>query len=158
MSAGTARALASAGHRIAQALLTLGAAEAAHYARRDTGYDADLRLRLDELGAGVVATTDQIAAALRADGTATTGTHAARGGQPVLAGRLPPLRAQQQAIWQRPADEARRTGGTGHPDGEAGPVPPDSETAGLFAATDGLVDAINTAAHVLGGQAAPPPG
>jgi hypothetical protein len=28
-------------------------------------------------------------------------------------------------------------------------VPAESEAAGLFAATDGLVDAINTAAHVL---------
>jgi uncharacterized membrane protein YccC len=158
MSAGTARALASAGHRIAQALLTLGAAVAAHYASRDTAYDADLRLRLDELGAGVVAATDQIAAALRADGTPITGTQAAGGRQPVLAGRLPPLRAQQQAIWQRPAGDPSRAGGTGHPDGGAVPVPADSETAGLFAATDGLVDAINTAAHVLGGHGAPPPG
>jgi hypothetical protein len=52
------------------------------------------------------------------------------------------LRALQRAIWRQPADEA-----AGQPE------PPDAESAGLFAATDSLVDAFNTAAHVLGADA-----
>jgi hypothetical protein len=69
----------------------------------------------------------------------------------LLAGRLPPLRAQQQAIW-RPPDDSSRPGrpsrgqvGTGAVE----PGPPHAETAGLFAATDGLVDAVNTANEAL---------
>jgi uncharacterized membrane protein YccC len=52
MSAGTARGLESAGHRIAQALLTLGAAVAAHHASRDRSRDAALQPHLDELATG----------------------------------------------------------------------------------------------------------
>jgi uncharacterized membrane protein YccC len=149
MSAGTARALASAGHRVAQALLTLGAAVAVHHSARQTARDAALRPHLDELATSLGRATDQIAAALRAaGGPSPSAPHAVDGGQPVPADRLPPLRAQQQAIW-RPDDSSR----PGHPSrGQVGavePGPPDAETAGLFAATDGLVDAVNTAAHVL---------
>ncbi len=208
MSAGTARALASASHRIAQALLTLGAAVAAHHARRITTGDADLRPRLDELATGVVQATGQIAGALRAAGpgpiqadtaeedtahgdtghTDTAHADAAHadaahadtahadtahadtgdagladagagasppqppGGLPGL-GSLPPLRAQQRAIWRRPPAQTPSTGETQPSRGrlagqDAGP---DDESAGLFAATDGLVDAINTAADVLRG-------
>jgi hypothetical protein len=68
-----------------------------------------------------------------------------------LVGSLPPLRAQQRAIWQEP-DDAGRTDATG-----VKSPPADGGIAGLFAATDGLVDVINTVAHVLGGQAAPEP-
>jgi uncharacterized membrane protein YccC len=164
ISAATARALASAGHRVAQALLTLGAAVAAHHAARDTARDAALQSHLDELAAGVGRATDQIAAALRAVGARAAepsppGPQAAGAGQPVLAGRLPPLRAQQQAIW-RPQDSGRADHANlaGHPSqdgvGTVDSAPPDAETAGLFAATDGLVDAVNTAAHVLEGIAA----
>ncbi len=197
MSASTARALAAASHRIAQALLTLGAAVAAHHASRTTTGDADLRPHLDELAAGVAQATDQIAGVLRAAGRGTAGLGAAGAagpgtagpgtgqlgtGQPGTAdagtaalpqpqepgrrprlGDLPPLRAQQQAIWRRPrapAGESGRRRGTEPPgaagdsgsQGAAGPAGrPDDEAAGLFAATDGLVDAINTAAHVLRG-------
>jgi hypothetical protein len=52
---------------------------------------------------------------------------------------LPPLRLQQQAIWQEPAGPA----------GAATAAQPAGEAAGLFAATDSLVDALNTAAHIL---------
>jgi uncharacterized membrane protein YccC len=164
MSATTARALASAGHRIAQALLTLGAAVAAHHAARDTARDAALQPHLDELAAGVGRATDQIAAALRAAGARAAGPTspalpADDAGQPALHPRLPPLRAQQQAIWRprgesAPAGQPSRTSGRGQ-NGEniIGLAPPDAETAGLFAATDGLVDAVNTAAHVLEGIA-----
>ena len=75
--------------------------------------------------------------------------------------QLPPLRAQQQRIWHelgepdeeqlavRP-DEQDSGRHDGDPDqaGEPRPVQ-DNEEAGLFAATDGLVDAINTAAFIL---------
>jgi uncharacterized membrane protein YccC len=150
VSTSAARALASAGHRLAQACLTLGAAVAAHYASKDTSADASLQPDLDKLATGVAQATDQIATALRSAGTAAlasnTGesSHAASnaGPAPVPLGSLPPLRAQQQAIWLRPASE------DGEPDG-GGRRAPDGEAAGLLAATDGLVDAINTAAHVL---------
>ena len=141
MTAGTASALASAGHRIAQALLTLGAAVAAHHGSGDRTRAAALQPHLDELATGVARATDQIAAALRSAGTGIAGTQptgaqptgaqSSERWQPMFAGRLPPLRAQQQAIR------------------------PDSDTVGLFAATDSLVDAINTEAHVLGAGAAP---
>jgi hypothetical protein len=85
-----------------------------------------MQVRLDDLAAGVTRATDQIAVALRAAETGQPPSHRFRS-----LGRLPPLRAQQQAIGPQPSA--------------------DSEDAGLFAATDGLVDAINTAAHVLRG-------
>jgi hypothetical protein len=155
MSATTARALAAASHRIAHALLTLGAAMAAHHASRSTTGDADLRPHLDELATGVVQATDQIAGALRAAGAGTADARPADAGITGAAdartalsprppepssmhqlGSLPPLRAQQRVIWQPAAGQA---------------VPADDEAAGLFAATEGLVDAINTAAAVLRG-------
>ncbi|HSZ46236.1 MAG TPA: FUSC family protein [Streptosporangiaceae bacterium] len=137
MSARTARALISAGHRIARALITLGAAVTAHHASKAAAGDAAVQPDLDELATGVVEATDRIAAALRA-------------GQPATAhllkppGRLPPLRAEQQAIWQPRADGAADAAGPRQP-GQ-----PESEAAGLFAATDSLVDAIYAAAHALG--------
>ena len=164
MSASTALALTSAGHRIAQALLTLGAAVTTHHASKTSSDDAALRPDLDELGTGVAEAADRIAAALRASRPAT-----ARLLQPP--GRLPPLRAEQQAIWQRRADGTadaagpRQPGDTGQPrdtgqPGDTGQpagaghqdehTQPESEAAGLFAATDSLVDAIYAAAHALG--------
>jgi len=142
MSAGTALALTSAGHRIAQALITLGAAVTTHHASKTRSDDVALQPDLDELATGVAEATDRIAAALRAGtgrGMATRQPAPERLLQPP--GRLPPLRAEQQAIWQRPADGA---GGQGEQ------APPESEAAGLFAATDSLVDAIYAAAHALG--------
>jgi hypothetical protein len=50
--------------------------------------------------------------------------------------KLPRLRALQRAIWLRLARQDAQ---------------PTDEAAGLLAATDSLVDAINTAAHALGG-------
>jgi uncharacterized membrane protein YccC len=151
MSASAARALASAGHRVAQACLTLGATVAAHHASKNTAADASLRPDLDELATGVAHAADQIATALRsagmADPASKTGMSSAASdaglAQPEPLGSLPPLRALQQAIWLRHASEA------GEPDAAGQPARPDGEAAGLFAATDGLVDAINTAAHVL---------
>jgi hypothetical protein len=161
MSAGTARGLESAGHRIAQALLTLGAAVAAHHASRDRSPDAALQPHLDELATGVARATGQIATALRSagtgiDGTQPTATQPTGEMQPTFAGRLPPLRAQQQAIWPGFSDDPGRADDS-ITAGQApvAPVGADSETAGLFAATDSLVDAINTEVHVLGGHAAP---
>jgi uncharacterized membrane protein YccC len=171
MSAGLARALASAGHRIAQACLTLGAAIAAHHATKSTAADAELQPGLDELAAGVAEATTQIAAALRATGMAGQAGAASAGAgeapasaadsgeqaaaraaaQLVLVGSLPPLRARQQALWLRPSGEISQPGGTASGAETAADrlLQPDGETAGLLAATDGLVDAINTAAHVL---------
>jgi hypothetical protein len=51
-------------------------------------------------------------------------------------GSLPQLRALQRAVWLRLAGRDTQ---------------PASAAAGLLAATDSLVDAINTAAHALGG-------
>jgi hypothetical protein len=177
MSASTALALTSAGHRIAQALITLGAAVTTHHASKTSSDDAALQPDLDELATGVAEATDRIAAALRADpGTGGPGTadlstadlstggpgtadRSTGRGQPAPArllqppGRLPPLRAEQQAIWQRPADGAAGAADTGQLAGVGGQgrqAPPESEAAGLFAATDSLVDAIYAAAHALG--------
>jgi hypothetical protein len=77
---------------------------------------------LTPLAVGVAA--GRIAAALQAAG---------QDGPERPAG-LPPLRELQQAIWPDP------------PDSEAA----DSAAYGLLAATDNLVDAVNTAAYALG--------
>jgi uncharacterized membrane protein YccC len=179
MSASTALALTSAGHRIAQALLTLGAAVTIHHASKATSDDAALRPDLDELATGVAEATDRIAAALRAgpatggpgtgspatdspatDSSATggqgTGQPGTGRGHPATTrllqppGRLPPLRAEQQAIWQRTADGADAAASQWQPGGADRQGWPDSETAGLFAATDSLLDAIYAAADALG--------
>lgn len=128
MTARTVRALESAGHRIAQASAALGVVVAAHHAatRTATVADADLQNLLDRLADGVAESVDQLAAALRnADPEGLA--------QPT---GLPQLRALQRAIWLR----------LGGPES-----PPVDEAAGLLTATDSLVDAIDTAAHVLGG-------
>jgi hypothetical protein len=126
MTAQTARALESAGHRVAQACLTLGAVLTAHRAVQpaDDRLDQRFQPRLDRLANGISGAMSQIAGALRAAGQ--------DGPQPP--GGLPPLRELQQAI--RPDT----------PDRESA----DSEVYGLLAATDSLVDAVNTAAHALG--------
>ncbi len=127
ITASTARALESAGHRIAQALVALGAVVTEHHAagRAAVVPDADLQNALDRLADGVTEATSQLSAAL----------HAARAKGPEPPDSPPQLRALQRAIWLRLAGQD---------------APPTGEPAGLLAATDGLVDAINTAAHALG--------
>jgi uncharacterized membrane protein YccC len=128
MTARTARALESAGHRIAQACAALGAVVAAHHSAGRTAAiaDADLQNLLDRLADGVTESVSELAAALRA---------ASAEGSPRPAS-LPQLRALQRAIWLRLGGQE---------------APPAGEAAGLLTATDSLVDAINTAAHALGG-------
>ena len=123
-----ARALESAGHRIAQACVALGVVVAAHHSARQPGVvaDADLQNSLDLLADGVTDSVGQLAAVLRSAGP--------QGPEPPAS--LPQLRALQRAIWLRLANHD---------------VEPASAEAGLLAATDSLVDAINTAAHALGG-------
>jgi uncharacterized membrane protein YccC len=129
MTARTARALESAGRRIAQASVALGAVVTAHHSasRTATVADADLQNLLDRLADGVTESVGQLAAALRAAGP--------EGPRPPAG--LPRLRALQRAIWLR----------LGGPDAS-----PTDEAAGLLTATDSMVDAINTAAHALGGN------
>ena len=167
MSAASARALESVGHRIAQANLTLGAAVAAHHAQpgpsgsspgpaagakpaaepgpgtgpgRSTEppavLDPDIQPDLDRLAEGVDQAAGLLAATLRG-----LGQDPASGRPPVLP-PLPQLRPQLQAMW-RPEAEAGADGGTPAAASASG------ERGGLFTAADGLVDAINTAAHVL---------
>ncbi len=126
ITARTARALESSGHRIAQACVALGAVTAAHHAASRTAMvaDADLQNVLDRLADGVTDSVGQLAAALRAAGQ--------QGPRPPAG--LPQLRALQRAVWLR-------LGGAD--------APPTDEAAGLLTATDSLVDAINTAAHAL---------
>jgi uncharacterized membrane protein YccC len=203
----TARALTSAAHRIALALLTLGAAVAAHHASKGAPDETDLRPELDRLGASVVQATGQIAAVLRAAGagagqagtvqagtagqgaaesdptvggsttSGSTGGGATDGGAPMDVPALPPLRALQRALWQRSQDKVAysadrapsgTTGGQGErtaatdAQGQRGGLPaaqPEGERtaasdaagerAGLLVATDGLVDAIYSAAQAL---------
>jgi uncharacterized membrane protein YccC len=144
MTGRLARSLTAAAHRITQATITLTAALALHEAAPARPGDAGLRPRLDRLADEVEEATALLAQAVRQLG-ATPGPPAG----PVAFPPLPQLRARQQQIWL-PADMTAATAkGSGGPATalEAGPA----EGAGLFAATDGLVDAINTVAHVLRG-------
>jgi hypothetical protein len=129
MTKQTARALESAGHRIAQACVALGAVVATHHSASGTAVvaDADLQNVLDRLADGITDSVGRLAAALRAAGPEGAGSPAS----------LPQLRALQRAIWLRLAGQ------------DAPPLV--DEAAGLLTATDSLVDAINTAAHALGG-------
>jgi uncharacterized membrane protein YccC len=151
MTGQLARALIAVGHRIAQACIALNAALAVHQASRSARIDdIGLQPQLDELAAGVAAATRQLARAVR--GLASTGDQV--GTVP-----LPPLRSQQQviALAARGADSGAGSSAPGLPAGAVGPaasadgapINPGAGDAGLVAATDGLVDAINTAAHIL---------
>jgi uncharacterized membrane protein YccC len=147
VSAGLARALISAGHRIAQAVLSLGAAAAAHHAalgpppgrrldRSGAGPadpDADLQPGLDVLAAGVSRATAHIASTLRE--LSTVADEPGGPAQPAM----PQLRPMLQDLLT-PSD------------GQVA-LPSHSEREGLFTAADGLVDAINAAAHALRGRA-----
>jgi len=146
LRAESARALESAGHRVALACLTLGAAVAAHHGTAAGESDDGLQEGLDRLAAGVEQATGQIAAAMRGDpAEGMAGPHPLRS--------LPPLRTQQQAIWPHPDRTAGQSGDSAGPGESPGPPeaprPRSGEAAGLFAATDGLVDAINTTADAL---------
>jgi uncharacterized membrane protein YccC len=121
------RALSSASHRVAQALLMLGAAVAAHHAAGPAAQDTRLQPQLDELATMALQAGEDIASRLRDLSSATTSAATID---------LPPLRAKQQAIW--PAQSAIS-----------------GEESGLAAAADGLVDAINTEADVLRHRAGP---
>lgn len=149
MTGELARSLTLAAHRIAQATITLMAALSVHHGgsrpvcddmQVPKPDDAALRPQLDALAADVVAATSMLAGALhQAAGAGMRAAGAVAGLPP-----LPQLRARQQQLWRGPEDTGDRA--TVAP---AGPA----EAAGLFAATDGLVDAINTAAHVLRAEA-----
>ncbi|MGB6455451.1 MAG: FUSC family protein [Streptosporangiaceae bacterium] len=121
-----ARGLESAGHRIAQACVALSAVMTAHHAasRSASVADAELQNGLDLLADGVTNSVDQLAAALRAPGPQG----------PQQPAGLPQLRALQRAIWLRLAGQDAQPAGA---------------QAGLLAATDTLVDAIDTARHAL---------
>ncbi len=139
MTGGFARSLTSAAHRIAQATITLAAALDVHFAAPVTAGDAALQPQLDRLAGDVEEATAVLADALRRIGT-TPGSVA--GG--VAFPPLPQLRVRQQEIWL-PADVTAGRPPDGERPAPAGPP----EGAGLLIATDGLVDAINTVAHVL---------
>jgi Fusaric acid resistance protein-like len=148
MTAELARSLTAAAHRISQASITLAAAVTAHHAARPEDAGTALQQRLDELAGSVNEATGLLAGTLRelgeagmADGS-PDGSAAGQTGPP-----LPPLRARQQAIWLGPQGAGDATGQAGP--GQATAARGPGEAAGLSAATDGLVDAINTAADVL---------
>ncbi|HEY2505211.1 MAG TPA: FUSC family protein [Streptosporangiaceae bacterium] len=128
MTAALASALVAATHETAAACLTLTAAATAHEPEES---DAALESRLDRLAAGIEQATGQIAAALRELG---------EDAEPARRPALPALRTLQREIWAYRGATA-----------DASPHrPPGDEEAGLISATDSLVDAINTTAHVLG--------
>jgi uncharacterized membrane protein YccC len=131
-------ALESAGYRIAQALLTLVAAARAHHlALVSEGHqpdpDAALQPQLDRLAADVQRATEAMAVWLRELGAT---------GVPPAFPPLPDLRRELQAMWTP---------------GQASTLTPSSVArGGLFTGADALVDAINSAAHAMREQAAPP--
>ncbi len=118
-----ARALATSAHRIAQACITLTAAVGAHHAEHPAAQGGGLQSRLEDLAVLVEQATGQMAGWLR--GLALTQDDARQ-----AASTLPPLRAARQDIWPGAAE-------------------PGGAEAGIAAATDALVDAINTEAYVL---------
>jgi uncharacterized membrane protein YccC len=129
MTGALGRSLSSAAHRIGLSSIALTAAVAVHQAAAANGGNARLRRPLDELADGVDAATGLIARVLREQAALDV---------PAPVPPLPPLRAQQEAVTAAAgARPAVRAGG----DGE--------EASGLVAATDGLVDSINTVADIL---------
>jgi uncharacterized membrane protein YccC len=147
MTAELARSLTAAARRISQASITLAAAVTAHHATRPDDAGTELQQRLDQLADDVTAATGVLALALRELGDTGGADGAPDPAAPKLTiPPLPPLRARQQEVWLPPQAEGPAAG----PAAGAGSAPPSQgEAAGLTAATDGLVDAINTAAHVL---------
>jgi uncharacterized membrane protein YccC len=138
MTGALARALIVVGHRIAQAEIALNAAIAAHHVPgsdpEPAREDAELRPWLDALADGVLVATKQLAQAVRHLETAAADR---------ALSQLPPLRAEQRRLWSALREPE-----------QPGPAPGDiadgsDEAAGLLAATDSLVDAINTAADIV---------
>lgn len=140
MTGELARALIGVGHRIAQACIALGAAVAAHETASASvrNQDASLQPRLDALAGSVAAATGQLADAVRELGP--PGLHLPR--SPFLM-----LRAQQRDLTPK-ADGDQAAGDQATIDGED-LTGPGGEAAGLLAATDSLVDAIETGAEIL---------
>jgi uncharacterized membrane protein YccC len=162
MSVSLARGLISAGHRIAQALLILGAAAAEHHAalakapaqdrRAGSPLDPDANLQpcLDVLADGVSQATALIAETLYQLGTSPE--------EPPLP-PPPKLRPMVQDLRTRCADSGPDSA-QGGPGGSqtagravAARAELHGEREGLLVAADSLVDAINSAAHVLRGSA-----
>jgi uncharacterized membrane protein YccC len=153
LTAGLARSLMSAGHSIAQSVSTLTAVVTAHHSAPADQRDAELQAQLDHLADDLGDATAVLAQALRE----RTAPPAGRARVPPLP-PLPQLRELQQEVWLAAA--AAEPDGGGHPaqagrDG-GGPAAAEPErsagaAAGLFAATDGLADAVNTVADLLRG-------
>jgi uncharacterized membrane protein YccC len=123
-----AQGLVSAGHRLALATLALEAAVGEHHARlRRAGLEHSAPVAEQD---PLQERLDRLASMVR-QASAQLAESLRRLGPP---GRLPPLRAVQSGI---PADSA--------------------DAGALFAATDGLVDALNTTAETLSRHLAPPP-
>jgi uncharacterized membrane protein YccC len=140
MTSELAGALTGVGHRIAQACIALGAAVAAHETAPASvrSQDESLQPRLDALAGSVAAATDQLAEAVRELGT--VGPH-------LPPAPIPALRAQQRDLLPTAeADQAADDPTTVDVEDRTGPG---GEAAGLLAATDSLVDAIETGAEIL---------
>jgi uncharacterized membrane protein YccC len=138
MTSELARGLTGVGHRIAQACITLTATISVHHTTGDPGPDALLQPRLDALADGVLAATGQLADTVRDLGTPDA--------QPDPS-QFPLLRAQQRDI--RPVVTGQADSGPGDDGQEQDLTGLAGEAAGLFAATDSLVDAIDSAAEIL---------
>jgi len=136
LTAGLAMSLMSAGHSIAQGVSTLTALETAHRSAPADQRDAELQLQLDQLADDLENATAVLADELR-EMTLPAGE--------VSAPALPQLRALQQEVWLA----AAATGSDAGQGPTAGPASPAGTAAGLFAATDGLVEAVNNVAHLL---------
>jgi uncharacterized membrane protein YccC len=162
LTAGLAMSLMSAGHSMAQGVSTLTAAVTAHHSTSADQPDAELQSQLDNLGVDL-----ERATALMADELRET----IRPSRQVIVAPLPQLRALRQEVWLAAAaagpdapdapdaGQPPQSGPAGGQPTQSGPAPgqptqagPGDPAAGLFAATDGLVDAVNTVAHLLRGS------
>jgi hypothetical protein len=146
MTGELARALITAGHRIAQACIALGAAVAAHETAGASArsQDASLQPRLDAFAATVAAATGELAESVRELGT--PGAHTPPSQFPILRAQqhdiLPPAPGADD-VKRDPAEDDQASADS------AGLTGLGREAAGLLAATDSLVDAIETGAEVL---------
>jgi uncharacterized membrane protein YccC len=140
MTAELAGELIAVGHRIAQACIALGAAVSAHETAAASARSQDARLQpqLDALAGSVSAATGQLADAARDLGA--PGPHLPRS-------PFPKLRAQQRDLLP-PAEDDQAADDPATIDAED-LTGPGGEAAGLLAATDSLVDAIETGAEIL---------
>jgi uncharacterized membrane protein YccC len=153
MTGALARALLGAGHRISQACIALTATVSAHAAAPEPGLDAALQPPLDALADGVTDATGALAQTMRDLGLADAVAEPSP---------FPWLRARQREV-SRVARASAQTAGTetagtetagttagGDADGRVTDLAGlTGESAGLLAATDALVDAVDTAAEIL---------